>query len=467
MPNPGTDDNPLRVAIIGSGPAGFYLVESLFKEKDLSVEVDMFDELATPFGLVRGGVAPDHQKIKSVVRVYDRIARKPNFRFYGNVSYGRDIHLTDIEAHYHQICFTTGAQTDRSLGIPGEDFQGSHAATEFVAWYNGHPDYRDRRFDLSGENAAVIGVGNVAIDVARILCRCYEELAVTDIADYALEALRESRIRNVYLIGRRGPAQAAFTNPEIKEMGELADADVEILPEEARLDDLSQAYVETHPDKALVRKIEILQSYAGRPSTGKSRRLSIRFLLSPTEIIGNGDGRVSALRLVKNELYADNGGLRPRATEEHETIPANIVFRSVGYLGVALPGVPFDDRRGVIPNDRGRVLAGEGKKPVMGLYASGWIKRGPTGVIGTNKPDAAETVERMLEDLRAGAVLAPDRPDVAAAERLVRERQPDYVSYEDWLRLDDIETSRGKENGRPRVKLTRTEDMLAALRAAD
>ena len=464
MPNPGTDDNPLRVAIIGSGPAGFYVVERFFKETGLNVEIDMFDELATPFGLVRGGVAPDHQKIKSVIRVYDRNARKPNFRFYGNVRYGRDIHLGDLQAHYHQICFTTGAQTDRSLGIPGEELQGSHAATEFVAWYNGHPDYRDRRFDLSGESAAVIGVGNVAIDVARILCRSYQELAVTDIADYALEALRESRIRNVYLIGRRGPAQAAFTNPEIKEMGELADADVEILPEEARLDDLSQAYVDEHADKALARKIEILQSYAGRPATGKSRRLSIRFLLSPTEIIGNGDGRVCALRLVKNELYADNGGLRPRATDEHETIPADIVFRSVGYLGVALPKVPFDDRHGVIPNDRGRVLAGEGKKPVLGLYASGWIKRGPTGVIGTNKPDAVETVERMLEDLKAGAILDPDDPDVIAAERLVRERQPDYVSYEDWLRLDDIETTRGKESGRPRVKLTRTEDMLAALR---
>ena len=361
MPNPGTDDNPLRVAIIGSGPAGFYVVERLFKETGLNVEIDMFDELATPFGLVRGGVAPDHQKIKSVIRVYDRNARKPNFRFYGNVRYGRDIHLGDLRAHYHQICFTTGAQTDRSLGIPGEDLQGSHAATEFVAWYNGHPDYRDRRFDLSGESAAVIGVGNVAIDVARILCRSYEELAVTDIADYALEALRESSIRNVYLIGRRGPAQAAFTNPEIKEMGELADADVEILPEEARLDELSQAYVDAHADKAMLRKIEILQSYAGRPSTGKSRRLSIRFLLSPTEIIGNGGGRVNALRLVKNELYADNGSLRPRATEEHETIPADIVFRSVGYLGVALPDVPFDDRHGVIPNDRGRVLARDGK----------------------------------------------------------------------------------------------------------
>ncbi len=466
MPNPGSDDNPLRVAIIGSGPAGFYVVERFFREQGLHVEIDMFDELPTPFGLVRGGVAPDHQKIKSVVRVYDRAARQPNFRFYGNVSYGRDIQLDDLKALYHQVCFTTGAQTDRSLGIAGEELQGSHAATEFVAWYNGHPDYRDRSFDLSGESAAVIGVGNVAIDVARILCRSYEELAVTDIADYALEALRRSKIRKVYLIGRRGPAQAAFTNPEIKEMGELADADVEILPEEARLDPLSQADVDAHPDKALIRKIEILQSYAGRPPTGKSRRLSIRFLLSPTELIGDADGRVRAIRLAKNELYADDGALRPRPNGEHETIPADIVFRSVGYLGVPLPGIPFDERRGVIPNDRGRVLTADRKAPVSGLYASGWIKRGPSGVIGTNKPDAAETVERMLEDLRSGAVTDPAHPDVAAAEGLVRQRQPDYVSYEDWLRLDGIETARGKESGRPRVKLTRTADMIAALRTA-
>lgn len=466
MPNAGTDDVPLRVAVIGSGPAGFYVVERFFREPGLRVEIDVFDELATPFGLVRGGVAPDHQKIKAVARAYDRIARRPNFRFYGNVRYGRDVHLDDLKAHYHQLCFTTGAQTDRSLDVPGEDLDGSHAATEFVAWYNGHPDYRERRFDLSGTNAVVIGVGNVAIDVARILCRTYEELAVTDMADYALEALGRSRIRNVYLVGRRGPAQAAFTDPEIKEMGELPDADVVVLPEEARLDPLSQAEVEANPRKAVNRKVEILQGYAARRPAGRARRLMVRFLLSPTEIIGDGRGRVSAVRLARNELYAgDNGALRARATEEYETIPADIVFRSVGYQGVALPDIPFDQSRGVIPNHRGRVLAEKGGTPLAGLYAAGWIKRGPTGVIGTNKPDAAETVERMLEDLRAGAVMDPAHPEVAAAQRLVRERQPDYVSYEDWLRLDRLETDRGREAGRVRVKLTRTEDMLAVLKA--
>lgn len=466
MRTAGTAADPLRVAVIGSGPAGFYIVERFFQEKDLNVEIDMFDELATPFGLVRGGVAPDHQKIKSVIRVFDRNARKPNFRFYGNVRYGKHLSLQDLKDHYHQVCFATGAQTDRSLGIPGEGLRGSHAATEFVAWYNGHPDYRECRFDLSGQTAAVIGVGNVAIDVARILCRTDEELAATDMADHALEALRQSRIRDVYLIGRRGPAQAAFTNPEIKEMGELAGADVEVLPEEARLDPLSQAAVEKHPDRTVNRKIEILQGYAGRASTGRPRRLIIRFLLSPTELVGDADGRVSAVRLARNRLYAgEDGTLRPRATDECGTIPADIVFRSVGYRGVALPEIPFHEAWSVIPNERGRVLAEEGGAPLRGLYTAGWIKRGPTGVIGTNKPDSAETVECMLEDLRAGAVLDPAHPQVAGAARLVRECQPDLVSYDDWLRLDGIETARGKESGRPRVKLTRTEDMLAALRA--
>lgn len=465
MPEIGTENYPLRVAIIGSGPAGFYVAERFFHEKSLSLEIDMFDELATPFGLVRAGVAPDHQKIKSVIRVYDRIARKPNFRFYGNVRYGRDIFLRDLTRYYHQICFATGAPTDRNLGIPGEDLAGSHAATEFVAWYNGHPDYRDRQFDLSGESAAVIGVGNVAIDVARILCRTEKELAATDIADYAQEALHKRNIKTVYLIGRRGPAQAAFTNPEIKEMGELADADAVVLPEEAELDPVSKTDMEKHPDKAAARKIEILQSYARRAPTGKSRRLVIRFLLSPTELIGDDEGKVTAVRLVKNELYADASGTpRPRPTEQYETLPADIVFRSVGYRGVALPDLPFHESWGVILNERGRVIAEENREPIVGLYTSGWIKRGPTGVIGTNKPDATETVECMLEDLRKGAVLEPAHPEAASAEQFIKERRPQYVSYEDWLRLDQIETTLGKEQGRPRIKFTRLEDMLAALR---
>ncbi len=428
------------------------------------VQVDLFDRLPTPYGLVRAGVAPDHQKIKSVTAVFDKVAAHPGFRFYGGVELGRHVTVADLRRHYHQILYATGAQTDRRMGIPGEDLAGSHPATEFVAWYNGHPDYRECRFDLSQERAAVVGVGNVAIDVARILCRSPEELATTDIADHALEALRKSRIREVYLLGRRGPAQAAFTNPEIKELGELAEADIVVLPEEVELDPLSRAALEKTPDRATSKKVEILQDYARRPPSGKPRRLVLRFLVSPVELRGHEAGEVVAMRLVHNQLSATaTGTLQAQPTERFEELPVGLVFRSVGYKGVPLPGVPFNEKWGVILNDKGRVLDPETKQPVRGEYTAGWIKRGPTGVIGTNKPDAAETVAGMMEDLAAGAVLTPAEPEPATVDRLVRERQPRVVSYQDWLRLNEIEVARGREAGRPRVKFTRAEDMLAAL----
>jgi ferredoxin/flavodoxin---NADP+ reductase len=414
--------------------------------------------------LVRLGVAPDHQKIKFVTNAFDKVAANPRFRFYGGVEFGKDVTLTDLKTHYHQIVYCTGAQTDRRMGIPGEDLSGSHPATEFVAWYNGHPDYRDCTFDLTQERVAVVGVGNVAVDVVRILCRTAEELAKTDIADYALDALRKSRVKEVYLLGRRGPAQAAFTNPEVKELGELADADVTARPEEVELDPLSRAAVERSQDRATQKKVEILKEYARREPTGKSRRLTLRFMVSPVELIGDGAGGVAALRLVRNVLYATStGALQPRATDQFENLPAGLVFRSVGYRGVPLPGVPFNDSWGVILNDKGRVLDPDTKQPIVGEYAAGWIKRGPTGVIGTNKPDAAETVECMFEDLARGAVLEPTRPEAAAAETLVRQRQSNFFSYADWLKLDAIEVSRGRAQGRPRLKLTHIDEMLSAL----
>ena len=463
-PTTGTSARPLRVAIVGAGPTGFYAADHLLRNPEVVVEVDMFDRLPTPYGLVRLGVAPDHQKIKFVTNAFDKVAASPRFRFYGGVEFGKDVTLADLQAYYHQIVYCTGAQTDRRMGIPGEDLAGSHPATEFVAWYNGHPDYRDCAFDLSQESVAVVGVGNVAADVVRILCRTPEELATTDIADYALEALRKSRVREVYLLGRRGPAQAAFTNPEVRELGELADADITAIPQEVELDPLSRAAVERSQDRATLKKVEMLREYARRAPTGKSRRLVLRFLVSPVELISDGAGRVAAMRLVRNELYATSTGvLQPRATDRFEELPAGLVFRSVGYRGVPLPGVPFNESWGVILNDKGRVLDPDTKQPVVGTYAAGWIKRGPTGVIGTNKPDAAETVECMFEDLARGAVLEPTRPEAADAEALVRQRQPNYVSYTDWLKLNEIEVARGRAQGRPRVKLTSVEEMLAAL----
>src|SRR5438445_82780 len=322
MAQAGTQAQPLRVAIIGAGPTGYYAADHLLRQDRVTVEVDMFDRLPTPYGLVRLGVAPDHQKIKSVTAAFDKVAAHARFRFFGGVEFGKDLTLADLRAHYHQILYCTGAQTDRRMGIPGEDLRGSHPATEFVAWYNGHPDYTDAEFDLSVERAVVVGVGNVAVDVARILCRTREELAATDIADYALEALRGSRIREVYLIGRRGPAQAAFTNPEIKELGELADADITVPPDEAELDELSRAALERTQDRATMKKVEIIKGYTVRPASGKSRRLILRFFLSPVEIVGDASGAVVGLEVARTTLYATpTGTLQAKATDRTEILP--------------------------------------------------------------------------------------------------------------------------------------------------
>ena len=464
MSDVGTPENPLRVAIVGAGPAGFYTAGHLFKQKDFAVEVDMFDKLPTPFGLVRAGVAPDHQKIKNVTRVYDKTAANPGFRFFGNVRFGTHLGLDELKQHYHQICFTTGAQVDRRLGIPGEDLGRSHSATDFVAWYNGHPEYRHLEFDLSQERVAVVGVGNVAVDVCRILCRTIEELEQTDIADYALEALRQSRVKEVYMLGRRGPAQAAFTNPEAKELGELLGADIHVPPDEAELDALSRVALEANPERLIEKKVGMIQHFSTQPRTDKPKLLTIRFLVSPVEIHDDGEGQVGGVRLVKNVLYeTDDGRLRPRHTEQYEELPVGLIFRSVGYRGVPLPGVPFHERWGVILNEKGRVIDEETQQPVIGLYAAGWIKRGPTGVIGTNKADALDTVESMLEDVENGFFLHPSAPDAEAAEHFVRTCQPDCFSYTDWQHIDQQEVAKGQEQGRPRVKFVCAEDMMAAL----
>jgi ferredoxin--NADP+ reductase len=456
MTHPGTPSSPLRVAVVGAGPAGFFLAERLLGREGVSAQVDLYERLPAPYGLVRYGVAPDHEKIKNVTRSFDKVAARPGFRFFGNVDVGRDVTLDQLRRHYHQICFTTGAQTDRRMGIPGEDLAGSHPATEFVAWYNGHPDFRDYQFDLAVERVAVVGVGNVAVDVARILCRTPEELGTTDVADYALEALRGSQVREVYLLGRRGPLQAAFTNPEAKELGELEGADVRVLPEEIALDPLSQAELERGEDGAAKKKIEILREFATRGRTGKPRLLTIRFLVSPVELLGDDQGRVRAMRIVKNRLVeGKSGALRAEPTDQIEELPVGLVFRSVGYRGVALAGLPFDERSGVVPNEGGRVS--------QGVYVAGWIKRGPSGVIGTNKPDAAETAETMLADMEQGTLLTPEEPGPEVVEALLRRLQPGVITYRDWQRIDRFETERGKALGRPRLKCTTVREMLEAV----
>ena len=463
MPEAGAPTSPLRVAIIGAGPSAFYAAEHLLKQDGLAVEVDMFDRLPTPFGLVRAGVAPDHQKIKTVTKAFAQVASDPRFRFYGYVEFGTDVTLEDLRSRYHQVLFATGAQSDKRMGIPGEDLKGSHPATHFVAWYNGHPDFRDFRFELDAETAVIVGVGNVAIDVARILCLSEAELRATDMADHAIEALTKSRVRDVYLLGRRGPAQAAFTNPEIKELGELAEADIIVRPEEAELDEISRAEVEDGGDRSLQRKVELIQSYASREPAGRRKRLHLRFLVSPEELVAGPDGAVSAVRTVRNRLVAsESGAISAVATDDRETIPAGLVFRSVGYRGAPLPGVPFHERWGVILNASGRIIDPETESPIPGLYTTGWIKRGPSGVIGTNKPDSVETVTCMLEDFAAGRVLTEACASREACERFVLERKPQCLSFEDWRRIDEQEVAAGAAQGRPRVKFTSIEEMLRA-----
>lgn len=465
MPTPGSSEMPLRVAIIGAGPAGFYASAHLLKQKDMHIEVDLFDKLPTPFGLVRGGVAPDHQKIKSVTKAYHKTAQHPNFRFYGNIELGKHLSVNDFTRYYHQVCYTIGTQSDRKLGIPGEELNRSHSATEFVAWYNGHPDYRHLEFDLSQEKVAVIGVGNVAVDVARILCRTHNELLQTDIANYALEALRHSNVKEVYMLGRRGPAQAAFTNPEVKELGELEDTDTFIPREEAIPDPLSRAQLEANPDRAIQRKLEIIKELSENQTQAKSKALTIRFLVSPTELLDDGTGSVSGLKLVKNELYAtEDGRLRPKSTDNTEILEAGLVFRSVGYKGVATAGIPFNHDWGVILNEKGRVLEEDSLKALVGQYTAGWIKRGPSGVIGTNKADAVETAECMIEDAKEGRTLQPAHPGHTELEQFLQSRQPDLFTYERWEQLDELETSTGKAQSRPRVKFTDVDSMIKSTR---
>ncbi len=457
----GTADRPLRVAIVGAGPAGFYAAEALLKQKDLVCQIDFFEHLPTPFGLVRDGVAPDHQSIKSVTRVYDRILDNPAVRYFGNVTFGTDILHEDLKPLYDQIVYAVGAHSDRRMNIPGEDLTGSLPATAFVAWYNGHPEYRDLPIDLSMERVVVVGIGTVAVDVARILVRSTDELAQTDIADYALAALRESKVREVVILGRRGPVQAAFTPAEVKELGELEGVDFIIDPADLELDPHSQA--EMAADRVATRNVELLRQYANRPPTGAPRRLYLRFLVSPVEILGE-DGHVAAVKIERNSLVVDNrGGLRARGTGQYDTVQAGMVLRSVGYRSAPLLGVPFDEANYTIMNVAGRVVSAINGEPVPGEYCVGWVKRGPSGVIGTNKPDAVATVQAMVEDLATLPGIPDENRDPVRIEALLRERKPGFVSLADWKTLDRYEVQQGGQAGRPRLKVTTVPDMLQVM----
>ena len=422
------------------------------------MEVDLFERLPTPWGLVRLGVAPDHPKIKSVSRAFEKIALRPGFRFFGNVEIGRDLTHDELMRLYDAVIYAVGAQTDRRLGIPGEDTPGSWPATVFVAWYNAHPDFYGLPFDLSSKRAVVIGNGNVAVDVARMLALTADELATTDTADDAIDAIVAAGIEEIVVLGRRGPAQAAFTTPELIELTELAGADLIVDPADLELDPASAAALED--DTALARRnLEVLREAAATAPAGKPRRLVLRFCISPVAILG--DEAVEAVEIVHNELVADSAGrISAVATERREVIPCGLVLRSVGYRGVAIPGAPFDDARATMPNRDGRVVD-EAGAVIPGLYCTGWIKRGPSGVIGTNKKDANETVELLLEDVKAGLPRQQHDSDVAD---VLAKRGVTPVTEAGWQAIDAYERARGEEQGRPRVKLAQWAELLEAAR---
>jgi ferredoxin/flavodoxin---NADP+ reductase len=454
-----------RVAIVGVGPAGAFAAAGVWRARG-DAEIDLFERLPTPWGLLRGGVAPDHQEIKRLADTFERETLLRGGRLFGNVEVGVDVSHDELMRHYSAVIYATGAQSDKSLGIPGEGLAGSWAATEFVAWYNGHPDYRELEFDLSQRRAIVIGNGNVAADVTRVLTLSPDELERTDVADHALEALRQSRIEEVVVLGRRGPAQAAFTSSELRELGHLDGVGLRVDPAEIELDPLSRSWLEEQGTFTARKNVELLREFAASGErSDAARRIVLRFLRSPVEIRGNG--RVEAVEVRRNEIVrADDGSLRPRAVdEEPETVECGLVLRSVGYRAVPLAGVPFDERSFVLPNDRGRVLAADGE-PLPGVYVVGWIKRGPTGILGTNKRDAQETVACLAEDLAAGRLPAPPYPERERIQALLAERKPDLVTVEGWRAIDTHERERGTHEQRPRVKLSSRDELLAAAAAS-
>ena len=462
MPPLGTADRPLRVAVVGAGPAGLYATEALVKKPDLVTEVDVFERFPTPFGLVRDGVAPDHQSIKAVARVLERVLADPRVRLFGNVTYGVDLHHRDLKRHYDQILYAVGAQADRRMSIPGEDLPNSHPAIAFVGWYNGHPDYRDLPVDLAGERVVVVGNGNVAMDVARILATAPEELATTDIADHALAALRASRVREVVVLGRRGAAQASFTTPELKELGKLAGVAVVVDPANIELDPASRTVVEG--DRTARANLKILREYAARDRHHAPRRIVLRFLASPVELVGRR-GRLTGMRVERNQLVVDAyGGIRSKGTGQIDLIEAGLVVRSIGYRTVPVEGVPFDPATSTVSNVAGQITHPSTGEVVTGEYVVGWAKRGPTGRIGNNKADAISTVEVMVADLPDLKGVRDDHRDRPRIETVLRRRGIEYTTYPDWRVLDGHELALGAGQGRPRVKVCSVPEMLEVIR---
>ncbi len=452
----GSSARPVRVAIVGAGPAGFFTADALLRSTAPVFAVDVFERLPTPFGLVRAGVAPDHQKIKGVTRTFDRTAKEARFRFLGNVDVGQDVSHDELVARYDQVVYAVGSSSDRRLGIAGEEFHGCYAATAFVGWYNAHPDFVDFPFDLGTPRAVIVGVGNVALDIARILLRSPDELAKTDIADHALEALRTSAVREVVLLARRGPAQAAFDPGELTDVAALDGVAVDIDPA------VVQAAV-PQADPSDQRVHRNLQEMLALGASGKGRverTMRIEFLASPVEVLGDGRDRVRGLRVERTRLAE---GEKAVGTGELFELETGLVFRSVGYFGMPVPSVPFDGKAGIIPNRDGRVTADPGGSVLPGIYAVGWIRRGPLGVIGTNKADAQAVAQLMVADVASLAVRDTAARSHEAIDALLASRKVRVASYADWGVIDALEVRRGRSMDKVRDKLTSVDEMLAVL----
>jgi ferredoxin/flavodoxin---NADP+ reductase len=445
----------IHAAIVGAGPSGFYAAEALLRS-GLPVRVDMIERLPTPFGLVRSGVAPDHPKLKEAILVYERIARTPGFNFFGNVSVGRDVSVAELRAAYHAVVFACGAETDRRLSIPGEDLPRSHTATEFVGWFNGHPDYRDRTFDLGQEAVAIVGQGNVAADVCRILAKPVDELRTTDMAEHAVDALARSKVREIYVIGRRGPVQAKFTTKELRELGEIAGCATLADPAELTLNAASEAELADRNNLSGPGNLRLFREFASRSAAFARRAIRFRFHLSPAALAGTG--HVEKIILSRNCLEGLPFTQVARPTGELIELPCGLVFRSIGYRGVPIPGLPFDRTRGTVPHAAGRVLDAAATMP--GVYVTGWLKRGATGIIGTNRADSVETVASLLADV--SKTCGREKQGADALRPLLEGRGVRVWNYQNWLVVDAAEIGRGKPKGKPREKFTRVDEMLAA-----
>ena len=443
---------PLRVAVIGSGPAGIYASDLLMKS-DRDVRVDLFERMPAPFGLIRYGVAPDHPRIKGIVNALYKVMEKPELRLLGNVDVGKDVTVSELQQFYDAVVFATGATADRDLNIPGIDLEGSHGAAEFVGFYDGNPEF-PRTWDLSAEKVAVIGVGNVGLDVARVLAKTGEELHVTEIPDNVYETLKTNKATEVHVFGRRGPAQAKFTPLELKELDHSPTIEVVVNPEDIDYDEASEAARRESKSQDLV--CQTLEQYAIRDPKGAPHKLFIHFFESPVEVIGE-DGKVAGLKTERMQLDGKGGVV---GTGEFNTWPVQAIYRAVGYRSDAVNDVPFDDRAAVIPNDGGHVLDGVDGSPIAGLYTTGWIKRGPVGLIGNTKGDAKETIEMLLADDAAGKLPTPAQPELDAVIDFLEGKGIEYTTWEGWHKLDAVERERGEAEGRERKKVVEWEEMV-------